>query len=295
VEATTMRAVIFPGQGSQFKGMGAELFAQFPEQVTIADRVLGYSIAELCTEDPRRELGQTAQTQPAVFVVNALSYLSVQAIEEQPPDYVAGHSLGEYNALLAAGAFDFETGLRLVQKRATLMAGATGGGMAAVIGIDAHDLAQLLAQAGYPRVEIANLNTRLQNILSGPREDLAAIEPHVQARGLNFVPLPVSGAFHSVAMKEAQAEFNEYLRAFEFDWLRIPVISNVEALPYSQAKIKSLLSLQITSPVRWFDTIAYLRRNGASVIDEVGPGSVLTKMLAKIDAEMRDAGAVRTV
>lgn len=285
-----MRAVVFPGQGSQFKSMGRDLFSRFPELVELADSSLGYSIADLCINDPDSKLGQTRYTQPAMYVVNALHFLASKETEDQAPDFVAGHSLGEYSALLAAEAFDFETGLRLVQKRANAMAEARNGGMAAVIGAEAADLRALLDRSDCAGLTIANRNTLLQNILSGPTEDLRRAEELIRDSGYTIVPLPVSCAFHSSAMSDAQAEFSEYLRTVEFNWLRTPVISNVEATPYSQSKIKSLLSLQITSPVRWLDTILYMRRNGASLIEEIGPGTVLRDMLAKIDRELKDAG-----
>lgn len=281
-----MRAVLFPGQGAQSKGMGGDLFQEFADITRIADTVLGYSIRDLCIDDPDNLLGQTQYTQPAVFVVNALSYMKSLQTEDQIPDYVAGHSLGEFSALLAAEAFDFETGLRLVKKRAESMAKAKNGGMAAVIGATQGDLEGLLADAGSSELAIANLNTLRQNILSGRREALDAVEETIQNAGHTFVQLPVSGAFHSPEMEDAKAEFAEYLRTVEFNWLRTPVISNAEALPYSQAKIKSLLTLQITSPVRWFDTIRYMQRNGVSRFDEIGPGSILKNMLAKIEREL---------
>src|SRR6516162_2607290 len=129
-----MTAFLFPGQGSQRKGMGSTLFEEFQEVTARADEILGYSIKELCLHDPHQQLGQTQFTQPALYVVNALSYLKKMKDGSKVPTYLAGHSLGEYNALFAAGVFDFETGLRLVKKRGELMSQATGGGMAAVIG-----------------------------------------------------------------------------------------------------------------------------------------------------------------
>lgn len=282
-----MKAYIFPGQGAQFKGMGKDLFSEFPDHTKIADEILGYSIEELCIDDPQKRLGNTLYTQPAMFVVNALSYLKLKNLDEQLPDYVAGHSLGEYNALFAAECFSFEQGLRLVLKRASVMSEAKNGGMAAILGALPRDIQSLIEESGLNDIQIANMNTMKQNIVSGAIADLREFEKKVQQSDFTYIPLPVSGAFHSKYMEDSRKEFTEYLRHIEFNWLRIPVISNVEALPYSQAKIKTLLALQITSPVRWFESMQYLRGNGVHTIDEVGQGDMLTKMLSKIDVELK--------
>ena len=161
------QAYVFPGQGSQAKGMGKDLFAEFPQQVEEASRTLGYSLPTLCLDDPEQKLGLTQYTQPALYAVCALAYQRKLRDSGRKPDFVAGHSLGEYTALFAAGVFDFATGLRLVQRRGELMGQATGGGMAAVVGLPADKIRQALAAAGMGTVEVANLNSYEQVVISG--------------------------------------------------------------------------------------------------------------------------------
>lgn len=162
-----MTTWVFPGQGSQYPGMGKGLFDELKELVSQADGVLGYSIAELCLLDPNGKLKQTEYTQPAIYTVNALHYFKRLMETGKQPDFVAGHSLGEYNALLAAGAFDFATGLQLVQRRARLMSKASGGAMAAILQIPAEEIAEMLAKAGLVGIDIANYNTPSQTVISG--------------------------------------------------------------------------------------------------------------------------------
>src|SRR5436305_5494221 len=167
-----MTVFLFPGQGSQRIGMGNTLFDEFKAITARADEILGYSIKELCLQDPHQQLGQTQFTQPALYVVNALSYLKKMKEAGQAPAYVSGHSLGEYNALFAAGAFDFETGLQLVKKRGELMSQATGGGMAAVIGFTLEQVDQILKEYGLTSIDIANYNTPTQIVLAGLKADI---------------------------------------------------------------------------------------------------------------------------
>ncbi|WP_435103189.1 ACP S-malonyltransferase [Arhodomonas sp. AD133] len=280
-----MLAYVFPGQGAQFKGMGEGLWERFPEHVAQADTVLGYSVSRLCLEDPDGKLTQTAYTQPALYVVNHLFYLAALEDNGQEPDYVAGHSLGEYNALLASGAFDFETGLRLVCKRGALMASADRGGMAAVLGLTVEQIRTALRDNALSRLDLANMNTRYQTIISGPANEIAAAERPIANAGGQLIPLRVSGAFHSREMSDASEAFSDYLRPYEFNWLRIPVISNVQAAPYPQGEIKALLAAQIASPVRWLESVEYLLAHGVRRIEQVGPGNVLTDMVTRIRNE----------
>jgi trans-AT polyketide synthase/acyltransferase/oxidoreductase domain-containing protein len=152
--------------------MGAELFDEFPELTASADKILGYSIKELCTEDKKNQLNKTAFTQPALYVVNGLSYLKKLKETGKTPDYVAGHSLGEYSALFAAGAFDFETGLKLVKKRGELMGKVINGTMAAVVGLDEDRIKKILNENNFHSIDIANYNTPTQIVLSGPKESI---------------------------------------------------------------------------------------------------------------------------
>lgn len=274
---------LFPGQGSQSKGMGSGLFEQFPEITKAADETLGYSIRRLCLEDPQNQLTQTDYTQPAMYVVNALTFSKLKQEYGREPDFVAGHSLGEYNALYAAGVFDFATGLKLVQERGRLMAQATGGGMAAVIGLTRDQIRDVLLLFGSTDVGIANLNAPQQTVISGLKEAIDEIRPSFEEAGARlFLPLPVSGAFHSRFMEPARKEFEVFLKRFSFAPPRIPVISNVEALPYPPDDVSSLLARQITSPVRWVESIQYLSRQPNPTFREAGPGTTLQGMLKQI-------------
>jgi malonyl CoA-acyl carrier protein transacylase len=273
---------LFPGQGSQKKGMGQGLFEAFPEITASADAELGYSIKELCLDDPQNRLNRTEFTQPALFTVNALFFLKAQR-EGKNPDYVAGHSLGEYNALFAAGAFDFRTGLKLVRRRGELMSQATGGGMAAVVGMPQERVLEVIAQSGFKQVTIANLNSPQQNVLTGPKDEITAIQPHFEKAGVRmFMPLNVSGAFHSPFMQPAREAFEGFLKSFAFQPLKIPVISNVEAAPYPTQGVVELLARQITSSVRWVETMQYLMRLPGPTFEEVGPGNVLKGLLRQM-------------
>lgn len=262
--------------------MGAELFKQFPEYVALADQELGYSIAELCLEDSISRLNETQFTQPALYIVSCLGHLKEKQ-DGRIPDYVAGHSVGEYGALFAAGAFDFVTGLKLVKKRGELMSKARAGGMAAVIGLNRDQVAEVIRANHYQNLYVANLNTPQQIVISGERDAIVAAQKAFEAAGAQlYIPLKVSGAFHSPFMAQAMEVFSIFLDQFEFSDLKIPTISNVTALPYEDAEIRENLALQITHPVRWSDTIQWLLNQPNPEFREIGPGKVLTGMLAKI-------------
>lgn len=277
-----MTVFVFPGQGSQVRGMGESLFQEFPELVYQANQICGFSIESICLENPNELLNQTQYTQPALFVVNALSYLN-KIKKGEKPTYVAGHSLGEYNALFAAGAFDFETGLKLVQKRGNLMSKAIGGGMAAVIGLKSEVVQALLDENNLSDISIANYNSFTQIVISGSKDAITAADQLFINKGaILFMPLKVSGAFHSPFMKDAQKEFTEFLQGFTFDSLKIPVIANVTAKPYQPNEIHSLLAQQITSPVKWTQSIEYLIQEKETNFEEVGPGKVLAGLITRI-------------
>jgi trans-AT polyketide synthase, acyltransferase and oxidoreductase domains len=277
-----MRAVIFPGQGSQALGMGGDLFDRFPELTATAGEVLGYSIATLCREGPRGQLDQTQFTQPALFVVNALTYLARRQDGEPAPDYFAGHSLGEYNALCAAGAFDFATGLRLVRERSRFMAAATGGGMAATIGLSEEAVRGALARGGLSGIDLANHNGPDQFVLSGPRELIESAREAVLAAGARYLPLRVSGAFHSRYMEPARREFQQVLAECEFHPLEVPVVANVTGRPYEPGSVLATLAEQLVRPVRWEQSVRHLLAAGVTTFEEVGPGQVLTGLVRKI-------------
>ena len=275
---------LFPGQGSQSKGMGAELFDRYPDWTASADEVLDFSVRELCVDDPRGELGQTQFTQPALFVVNAMTYRARIDDGKPAPAFVAGHSLGEYNALLAAGVFDFVSGVTLVARRGQIMGQVSGGGMAAVIGMEPAAIQDVLnaTEAGR-RLEVANFNSYDQNVIEGPKDDLAAVKAQFEAAGVRaYIPLNVSAPFHSRYMRDAQAEFAGSLDTVVFNPPQVPVISNVTGKPYDADLLRQTLSEQIGNSVRWLDTIVYLLGQPGAEFEEVGPGTVLTKLVAQI-------------
>lgn len=282
-----MITYVFPGQGSQSKGMGAALFDEYQQLTLQADEILGYSIKQLCLEDPELKLGQTQYTQPALYIVNALSYLKIVKEMGKEPDYVAGHSLGEYNALFAAGAFDFETGLKLVKKRGELMSHAIGGGMAAVVGLNEEQIADILKQNNLQNIDIANYNSPTQIVISGLKIDIDNVKPifEGQEEVKMFLPLKTSGAFHSRYMEAARKEFEIFLQDFTFSDLHIPVISNVHARPYKSSAIKQNLIAQITHPVKWTESIRYLMGLGEMEFEEIGTGKVLTGLVRRIKKE----------
>lgn len=290
-----MKTYMFPGQGSQARGMGGDLFDAFPELTAKADEVLGYSIKELCLEDPRRELGKTQFTQPALYVVNALSYYKRIKDTGETPDYLAGHSLGEFNALLAAECFDFETGLKLVKKRGELMSEATQGAMAAIVNATRDQIEALLKEKGLGNVDIANYNTPLQIVISGPTADIAACQEIFQFDRVMYVPLNTSGAFHSRLMIPAKQKFEAFLKKRKFSKPKIPVIANLTAKPYPNGAVVEYLSKQISSTVLWSDTIHHLMSlSDAMEFVEIGHGDVLAKMIVKIRQIAAKAAAEQT-
>lgn len=274
-----MTTFVFPGQGSQKRGMGGDLLARHPGLAAQADALLGYRLAEVC-QDAR--LDETRYTQPALFVLNALAWLEQRERHGRDPEYAMGHSLGEYNALFAAGAFDFATGVLLVRKRGELMAQASGGGMAAVVGLSGERIVEVLERLGVRTLDLANDNTPTQQVMSGPREDLERVAPELRAVGANVVLLKVSAAFHSRYMRPARDAFAAFLREFSFAPLRFPVISNVEARPYEDARVPELLARQIDSPVRWTQSVRSLLALGEQEFVEVGHGRVLTGLIGQI-------------
>lgn len=282
-----MKTYMFPGQGSQAKGMGGDLFDHFAEMTAKADAILGYSIKELCLEDPRDELGKTQFTQPALYVVNAFSYFKKIEDGGQTPDFVAGHSLGEFNALLAGGCFDFETGLRLVQKRGELMSKVSGGAMAAVLNASREQIEEILKTNGLNNVYLANYNTPSQIVISGLMDEIGRAQPFFQQGKLRYYPLATSGAFHSVFMRDAMEQFRAHLQSVNFAPQKVPVIANVTARPYQDENMLETLASQIASTVRWSESVQYLlalakSRGETMEFEECGHGDVLTKLVHTI-------------
>lgn len=290
-----MIAFVFPGQGSQKKGMGQGLFDEVPEYAAVereVDALVGYSMRKLCLEDPDNRLKETQFTQPSLYVVNALHYYKAVS-QGTRPAWLAGHSLGEYNALLASGAFDFLTGLRLVKKRGELMAQARNGGMGAVIGLGASGIEKVLRESGLTSIDVANFNSPSQTVVSGPVEDIKRAGPFFEKGGAQmYIPLPVSAAFHSRYMADAAKEFADFLAPISFSSPKTPVVANVTAQPYpsdnAAESVKSLLVKQITSPVRWTDSVRFLVAQGVTQFSETGPGNVLTRLVQQIQ-QQKDA------
>jgi len=278
-----MLTFMFPGQGSQKKGMGEDLFDLFPYITKSADEILGYSIKDLCLDDTAQNLNQTQYTQPALYVVSALMYLKEMQTLENDPNYLIGHSLGEYTALFAAGVFDFETGLKLAQKRGQIMSQVKGGGMAAVIGLQEENVKEIIADNNLNDIKIANYNSPKQFVLSGPKGTIEQSKTIFENKGAKlYIILPVSGAFHSSYMDSSKKEFSEYVDSVTFLNPKITVISNVTALPYEKDNIKDLLIDQITNSVKWTQSVLYLKEKGCTDFKEIGPGKVLTGLVKRI-------------
>ena len=274
---------MFPGQGSQFPGMGDALFPRYPEKLKMAQSTLDYSIAELCLHEDDK-LHQTLYTQPALFVVNALAYEDRR--DEFQSDYHLGHSLGEYNALHASGCFDFETGLRLVKKRAELMDRTEGGGMAAVVGLTEKKIRDVLNREGNA-VDIANYNSPTQYIVSGEKTSIEKMTDKLKMAGAKrIILLQVSGAFHSRYMAPLEEEFRAFLDNFEFDSPSVPVIANATVSLYTSDNIKENLIRQLSNPVRWIESIRkILGKKEECEFHEIGPGQVLTGLVRRIQED----------
>lgn len=275
----------FVGQGSQRRGMGKDLLNldEFKTYVDMADNILGYSIKELCLEDKENKLNLTQYSQPALYVVNSLMYLKYKKDNGQP-EYVLGHSLGEYCALFAAGVFDFETGLKIVKKRGELMGKQNGGKMLAMLGKTSDEIKEIIKECGLDgKVDFANYNEPYQTVISGSPEYIdKAVELLDNMDGLRCVPLNVSAAFHSRYMKEAAREFKEFINQFEFKRPSIKIISNYTAKPYKDDEIKENMVNQMFSSVRWVESIEYLLDRDLDNIVQMGEGDVINKLTIKI-------------
>jgi [acyl-carrier-protein] S-malonyltransferase len=282
-------AFVFPGQGSQYAGMGKELAETFPaarEVFEEADRVLGFSISQLCFSGSEEALKLTENTQPALLTASVAAY---RVLEQKGvcPDYVAGHSLGEYSALVAAGALKFADAVRLVRKRGQYMQEAVPpgeGAMAAILGMRPGQVTEICRKAADGKVMPANLNSPEQTVISGHAAAVkSAVEQASAAGAKRAVMLPVSAPFHSELMRPAQERLQEDLRATEFSSLKIPLVTNVDAsVITSGAEAREALIRQVTLPVRWEESIRELIEQGAATFVEVGPGRVLSGLLRQI-------------
>lgn len=280
------RVILFPGQGAQRPGMGAAVFDAYPELLAHAEDIAGFSMRDFFLDCPAERFSDTRYVQPALYTVNALHYRRYMEEGGAQPIFLAGHSLGEFNALQAAGVFDFETGLRLVKKRALLMSESHGGGMAAVLGLNAEEVVQVIAENNLSDLSVANFNSDLQLVISGPLESIKrAEEVFYDNYAIKYVVLKVSGAFHSTMLDTAATEFGEYLQAFSFSPPQLPVISNRTACPYTAAAVVRNLAEHINQPVRWRQSVVYMRAHGAGEFIEMSGAALLLDMIKNIGAD----------
>jgi [acyl-carrier-protein] S-malonyltransferase len=290
-------AFLFPGQGAQAVGMARDLCAALPrarERFTSASRLLGYDLLDLCVQGPAERLGATDVSQPAIFVA---SLAALDLLREQEPEVegqcvaCAGLSLGEYTALVFAGALEFEEGLQVVRKRGEAMQAASvanPGAMLSVIGMDRKQLEQhCQAIRGEETLELANLLCPGNMVVSGSKSCCAALEERIKEAGGRTVPLAVAGAFHTVLMKPADQALAEALDGVRLGSPRVPVWSNVDARPHTDpAEIRALLIRQVLQPVLWEDTLRGLLSDGCDRFYEIGPGRVLSGLLKRVQRQV---------
>jgi [acyl-carrier-protein] S-malonyltransferase len=288
-------AFLLPGQASQHPGMGrnlAENFAESRAAFEEADAALNFPISQLCFEGSEDDLKQTGNTQPSILTVSIAAY---RILEKRgvTPDFVAGHSLGEYSALVAASALDFATAVKLVRNRGKYMQEAVPGGegaMAAIMGLSPSDVVEICKKAAdHDVVSPANLNSPEQIVISGTAAAVKrAVEIASQSGAKRAVILPVSAPFHCALMEPAQKRLEPDLRAAAFSALKIPLVTNVDAEAITSGEeARDALIRQVTMPVRWLDSMHELIESGVTIFVEVGPGKVLSGLLRQIDRSVR--------
>ena len=286
-------AFLFPGQGAQTVGMGKDLYDAVPAAKAIfdeADQALGFSLSQLCFEGPMETLTQTINTQPAILTASVAAYEAArEALQAKglTPSFTAGHSLGEYSSLVAAGSMTFTDAVKLVRERGRLMQAAGDeqeGAMAAVMGMPEDQLQAICEANG---VDMANLNSAEQIVISGSKEGIEAAQKAAEEGGARrVVPLTVSAAFHSSLMDPAVPGMRTALASAAISAPTYPVVGNVTAQPLETAdEITDELARQIRSSVQWFRTVEYLRDNGVTTFIEIGPGKVLTGLVKRTFAE----------
>jgi [acyl-carrier-protein] S-malonyltransferase len=290
-----MKAYVFPGQGAQFPGMGKELYASSAKAKELFDKanaILGFEITKIMFEGTEEELKQTKVTQPAIFLHSVILALTTADFK---PDMVAGHSLGEFSALVANGTLSFEDGLKLVSKRALAMQKAceqNPSTMAAILGLEDAKVEEICASITDEVVVAANYNCPGQLVISGSNKgiEIACIKMK-EAGAKRALPLPVGGAFHSPLMEPARTELAAAIEGTPFSKPTCPVYQNVNALPSTDiAEIKKNLIAQLTAPVRWTQSIQNMATDGATLFVECGPGKVLQGLVKKIHAAAEVAG-----
>jgi [acyl-carrier-protein] S-malonyltransferase len=288
-------AYVFPGQGSQSTGMGLDLYNSYPSAKEVfdgADASLGFSLSSLCFEGPEEELKKTHNVQPAILVVSiaCLKALEEATIANFPsPTFVAGHSLGEYTALVATGALGLTDAVLLVRERGRLMYEAglkNPGSMLAIIGLDEETVKDISSHSG---AEISNINCPGQIVVSGTAQALAEADKLARTKGARaLIPLKVSGAFHSALIEPVLAEFSRIVSNVRFQPPAIPVISNVTARPLPDVdSIKEELVKQLRNCIQWQRSVEYMVHSGVTTFYEIGPGRVLTGLIRRINSELQ--------
>ena len=283
-------AFIFPGQGSQAVGMGKDLYDNFEASKHVFDKaneVLGKDIKKICFEGDEEVLKQTVNTQPAILTTSIACLEALKSLVDVTPAYVAGHSLGEYAAYYTAGVVDLEHALTLIQKRADLMSDAPAGAMTAVLNATDDQIKEALEKAnkdGY--VDVANYNSPVQVVITGEADAVKKTGEYLQEMGVKrVIPLAVSGAFHSMLMKDASEKFAEFIADMDIKNAKIPVITNVDA-EITTENFKPKMSKQICSSVYWTQTIQRMIENGVEIFVELGNGKVLSGLNRKISSEI---------
>ena len=288
-------AIVFPGQGSQYQGMGLDFYDSNEKAKTVfneAEKFFGGGLLDVMFKGTEEELKKTDFTQPAIFTMSVAIYEAIKDILEVPV-FFAGHSLGEYTAFYAAGGFDLQTGINLVKLRGALMQQAsekTKSGMAAILGLDIDKIQQLcekVKSSGY--VSVANYNCPGQTVISGEISAIDAAEQVAKELGAKrYIKLTVAGAFHSALMQPAADIFKEKIKDFVINDLNTPVVANWTAKEVKSAQeIKDAMANQITSPVRWIESIEFMHSKGVDKYIEIGPGSVLSGLIKKIDKSVK--------
>ena len=273
-------AFLFPGQGSQIKGMGADLLSEFRDEIEKANTILCYSLEELILFDENNLLNKTLFAQPALYVISCLEYMRKIKENNIKPEFVAGHSLGEFAALFAAGVYDFETGLKIVNKRAQLMSKVENGAMAAVIGLEAITIEEIISNID--GLYIANYNSKMQTVISGTKASIEEAQNiFLESGAALYYILPINCPCHSQMLAATASKFELFLSLFEFEEPKIKIISNVTGSDYEYKNIINRIASQMCNPVRWKQSINYMLNKEVTEFNILGPSHVLQKILDK--------------